>query len=493
MKKLIVSLIIISSFIISVSAQNEGDAFRYSQAFPGATARSLSMGGAFSSLGGDFSSLSQNPGGLGVYRGSEFVFTPRFFYKNSEASYLGNTYSDYSLRFGINNIGYIYTHDNNTDEGIATVSFGFGYNRLMDYTENTTIRTPYARGSLLDEFVDYANMAGHPDRLDDNYEWLAYNTYLLNLDTIPEINGTDTSYYLEFWSHMTDFKNYGQILEKTISRSGRIGEYTFSIGTNISNMFYLGATLGIDKLYFSEKTAHFENDVDDLTYAIDNFTFKENKETFGTGYNLKTGLIFRPLPALRFGLAVHTPTFYYMESNFSTSVNANYDSGMDPANSSDRSSVSVNTYSMTTPLRAIAGVALLVEKKALFSFDYEYVDYTTTRFRSSEDSYSTLNNIIQNTFQETHNFRGGVEFRIDPVAIRGGYATYMSPYKSSHPNKGADVSYITGGIGYRQGNFSLDFAYARALSSMKHFLFNNEAANIKYASNQFVSTIGFRF
>jgi hypothetical protein len=69
-------LFIIGIACIQASAQNQVDALRYSQIYPGGTARSTAMGGAFGALGGDFYSASLNPAGLGVYRSSEFTFTP---------------------------------------------------------------------------------------------------------------------------------------------------------------------------------------------------------------------------------------------------------------------------------------------------------------------------------------------------------------------------------------------------------------------------------
>ena len=64
--KTIAILIVGILFQVSVFAQNEMDALRYSQIIPGGTARFASMGGAFGALGGDFSSLGINPAGAGI-------------------------------------------------------------------------------------------------------------------------------------------------------------------------------------------------------------------------------------------------------------------------------------------------------------------------------------------------------------------------------------------------------------------------------------------
>src|SRR4030066_116695 len=76
-------------------AQKEIDALRYSQLTYGGTARFTSMAGAFGALGGAFSSLSINPAGIGIYRKSEFTFTPSFFMQGTTSDYKGNSLYDY--------------------------------------------------------------------------------------------------------------------------------------------------------------------------------------------------------------------------------------------------------------------------------------------------------------------------------------------------------------------------------------------------------------
>jgi hypothetical protein len=47
--------------------------------------------------------------------------------------------------------------------------------------------------------------------------------------------------------------------DQTLSTIGGIGEYTFSIGGNVSNKFYFGATLGIQNVYFKQKIFYSES------------------------------------------------------------------------------------------------------------------------------------------------------------------------------------------------------------------------------------------
>ncbi len=66
--------------ILSMNAQNETQALRYSQYFPFGTARYAAQGGAIGALGADLTSMVTNPAGLAFYRSSEFSVTPSFYW-----------------------------------------------------------------------------------------------------------------------------------------------------------------------------------------------------------------------------------------------------------------------------------------------------------------------------------------------------------------------------------------------------------------------------
>ena len=45
------------------------------------------------------------------------------------------------------------------------------------------------------------------------------------------------------------------------------------------------------------------------------------------------------------------------------------------------------SYALTTPFRALAGIAWQIKKFGLLSADYEFVDYGTARFSETGDNY----------------------------------------------------------------------------------------------------------
>src|SRR3954466_4771231 len=102
MKKITFILVGFSIYIPSlIFAQSDIDALRYSQSSLTGTARYVSMGGAFGALGADFSSLSYNPAGIGLYRKSEFTFTPSIYAEKTTSDFLGTSGSDSKFNFNI--------------------------------------------------------------------------------------------------------------------------------------------------------------------------------------------------------------------------------------------------------------------------------------------------------------------------------------------------------------------------------------------------------
>jgi len=256
MKKYI-SILILASFIpVVILAQNEDDAIRYSQNYYGGTARSISMAGAFGALGGDFSSLSMNPAGIGAYRSTEFTITPTYLFNGTSTDFINTTSEDDKDKFILNNISFITTHMTGDEDGLISVSFGIGYNRLNNYYSNTTIvgRQPAVippvsplkpdvgvrSSSMLDNFTNVANGEYSDLGWSDKYEGIADLAYLLPFD--DSIG--------EYWNDINEF-GYGQLQRRWVSEWGHLGEYAFSIGANYSNTLYFGATFGIHRLRFT--------------------------------------------------------------------------------------------------------------------------------------------------------------------------------------------------------------------------------------------------
>jgi hypothetical protein len=90
-----------------LSAQNRYDALRYSQNFYEGSAKSLAMGNAIVSIGGDLGAISINPASAGLYRYSEFMFTPSTISTLTETDYLDRNTDKRFFRAGVSSFGFV--------------------------------------------------------------------------------------------------------------------------------------------------------------------------------------------------------------------------------------------------------------------------------------------------------------------------------------------------------------------------------------------------
>lgn len=485
MRTNIIAIVILSVFSLPVLAQNESDALRFSQNYTGGTARSLSLSGAFGALGGDASSLSINPAGIGVYRASEFTLTTGVNYDKATSSYLNSKYDDFKYKMNISNLAYIYTYNTNKNTGWVSASFGIAYNRLADFNRNISIRGKNAQSSLLDEFV-YNSNNNWGSKF---YEDLAWNTDVLLVDENTGIYSSDYT-----------TEGYGQTQKKNIVTKGGIGEYDFSFGANFGHVVYFGATVGVQRLDYEELKSHSEYDENGTLEYLNSFSFNEHFNAYGTGVNFKVGAIVKPVDFLRLGVAVHTPTFFKLNSEFYTTMNTYFDKGT-PTEMNDRSDLIASDYNFNTPFKAIGSIAFVFDKYGLFSLDYEMVDYTKARFRSDSDDMGDINTGIDDTYKKTSNIKAGLEGRMGPFAARLGYGYYGNPYTSGQINDNYKYQSYSAGFGIRGKSFFIDFAYMINKSSEQHKLYvienngtlNSQLAKLDLDQSKIMATLGFRF
>lgn len=483
MKKIQYILAGLLLFGTTAIGQNLVDGLRYSDYRIQGTARSVAMGNAFGALGGDFTSASINPAGLGVYRSSEFVFTPSFGKTSVEANYLNQATSDSKYTIGLPNVGYISNWGNDQSAGGSVVgfSFGVGYNRLNNFDMKRMVEASNANSSLLDEFTANANNKVWSDY----YEDLAWETYLLHEDDLGYFN-------------VIENEGYGQNQRKSYSQKGHIDEFLLSMAANFNHRFYLGATVGIHNVEFKEHTSLLES----MDNGIDfnDYTFNTFLRTTGTGFNVKLGAIYKPIDALRLGLAFHTPTFYRMHDSFDNSMYSSVNFG--DGEYSALSPLGDYDYDLTTPMKAIFSAAYVIGKSAIISVDYEYVDFSTIKLDDGGDGYNFYdeNQEIKAAYKSVGNLHVGAEYRLSKeFSLRGGYEYYPSPIRSNYQSTTMDTSdanssTVSGGLGFRQGGFFLDVAYKHGLDKNYAEIYSgSDLGRFKITNDQVIMTVGFRF
>ncbi len=484
MKKIII-LIKVSLIAGVLFAQNEVDALRYSYLIPGGTARYNGMAGSFGALGADASTLMFNPAGMGVYRTSDFTFSPAFVITSTDADYLGNVTDDYDFNFNINNFSYIAAIKTNRDEGLKSLNLGFSYNRLNNLHENILIHGTNNINSMTDWFASKANGYKY-DQLDGFYTNLAWEGYLID----PEASDTTGTQYVSAYHGQ-----YGQTQKQYISKSGYQGEYNFALAANIENKIFLGASLGLQSVRYKEVKLLEEVDDKDLINDFKSFSFKEALDTKGSGLNFKFGILFAPIDWVRVGASVHTPTFYSLRDNYFTSIKSSFNTASKSKNIN--SEYGTFNYELTSPFRANASLGFVIAKQALLNIDYEYVDYSMARLRSNDYAFFSENNNVRDEYKAGNNIRLGVEYKYGLVYFRGGGAYYDSPYKSSLINKNAYTLVYSGGIGVRNDFMYFDISYSYINNNNYYFMYegyvDSPATELMKKQSRIVTTLGFKF
>lgn len=490
MRKLLLVLItgLISS---SVFAQNQVDALRYSQLNPVGTARFSAMGGAFGALGGDMSTLSLNPAGIGVFTRSTGSVTLGILSASTDGAYLGSTSSDNKLNLNISNAGFVarFKRKRGADKQWAWKSFNLGvtYNRMANFQRRTTLVGVNTESSALDGWVNQLNSEG-----------INYND--IPFDIVP--GGVSAPGYMGWQTFLIDTNNgsvdsysrtvlphYGQTEQVREVTRGSMGEVALSFGGNFGNVLYIGATVGIPRLNYELERSYTESDTQDTIADFNSFTRTDYLRTSGTGFNIKFGMIYRPVKWLRLGAAIHSPSYFEVDENYSSVLLSN----LDGAQYSQSTLEGAFDYNLQTPFRAIGSLAFVIGKIGLISADYEYVNYALARFRSRNYSFDAENTAVQNSLNWAGNLRVGTEWRIKSFSIRGGFGINADPYTSALNFDNTNYSF---GVGLRLKRFFVDMSYAlnrRVGEYQVYDLDATQTASTITLDHNILTTVGFRF
>ena len=103
MNKLYISLLMCGASLMA-SAQATFDVLKLSETELNGTSRYMSMAGAYGAVGGDISAISQNPGGIGIYRSSDIAATMNLNFLSTKSA-SGDKLTD--TKFNFNHVGYV--------------------------------------------------------------------------------------------------------------------------------------------------------------------------------------------------------------------------------------------------------------------------------------------------------------------------------------------------------------------------------------------------
>lgn len=496
MKRILLSSVIAMS-AMTLFAQGAMDAYQFNQPDMKGTARFMSMGGAFGALGGDMTTISQNPGGIGVYRNSEIGFTVNFDIQNSTTESQILKTNDNQFKFLLNNVGYIGSIRLNNSV-MPFFNWGFTYNKAASFNRRYSggMNMKNSMSNYMAGIANSNNLTVGDVSTTDHYDpynpndggfispWIAilgYDSYLIN----PQGRNGKTNWSGLWGDKTTGVGNFGVV------ESGGIDEYNISFGGNILDFLYWGMDFGITSLRFDQQVlwnekledAQIANNDGTIVTTDANWTMTNNYFVRGNGFNYKLGFIVKPIQELRLGFAFHTPTWYAMEEEYKAFTIYDYpNTDIRPGGAETNNGYyGYNDYKFSTPWRLIASAAGVIGSKFIISADYEWTSYQGMNF-SAYKEWGVFNNAfyyenkdIDDYYQSTNTFRIGAEYRVLPqVSLRAGYANVSSPIKQevrdneytiytagTNPSYSMDnsINYVTCGLGFKYKKFYCDLAY----------------------------------
>ncbi|GHT73853.1 hemin receptor [Bacteroidia bacterium] len=491
-------LFIIALFVCACTfAQGEIDALRMSRNDLSGSARGQAMAGAFGALGGDITGVAVNPAGIGVYRSSEVLATLGFTSNNIQTNLNGTSNKQDKFKFAFDNISYIGSLPTGNDN-MPVINIGFTYNNLKNFDRNYIAGGKGIASSLTDYISDITRnyVEGGNRPINGDVPWLsqmAWKTCLLD-------------------NHDKSVLHEGELVDPhlEVRERGHIDSYDFSIGSNLGNSFYWGATLSMTDIYYTMDSWYDETFQDGGGFMLDNYL-----QTEGYGLQLGLGLIWRPTDVLRMGVSFHSPTWYSMTDYYQGTMDADVpdDKGKRPDPYSVPEETGNFNYRFQSPYSLNYSIAGVFGGKAIVSLDYEIKDYTSMGFHD-ESGYAMneQNDYIKEDFKVTSTVRAGFEYRFtSQFSARLGYAYMQNPYEKSFKNNEKEVMvvgtiphytlegdkhYFTAGIGYRfTPNFYMDLAFVYKTQEDDLYFYPLIAEKVSFKNNLYkgLLTAGYRF
>ena len=427
------------------NAQNITDVVRWSQSHPFSTGRSAGVSGAFGAMGGDLSSVSINPAGIGDYRKSEFVLTPQIINTSADAyfdSFPSFVQNAKNAGLNIGSLGFVLS--SNPGTSLTSSNFAISVNNTKTFRRqyNLSGNTP---GSITTYFAGQAD-GKDVDYLDEFIEYPAYNTgAIFDFD--------------EDLIYNTDFDDLYAPVQKSqdVRQSGGAYDISLTWAGEIDHKLNFGIGLSMPIGNFEEVKTYQESDPNNNNPIFESLSYSEFLNTSSLGFNAKLGFIYKEGP-LRIGGAFHSPTYFYLQDDYSTEMTYSY---------MDQSTIQSNTYSseygtfdyrIRTPWKAIASIGTTFKSNKLVGFidlDVEYIDYSSAKYKGLNDptnGNSAINFDINTKLNNVLNYRLGGEFGYGHFRGRLGAGLEHSPYN-------ADGYYKTNfsfGLGYRGDRFYAD-------------------------------------
>lgn len=532
MKK--ISTIIALAVLVAtgVSAQTAYDATTIAGKDLNGTARFVGMGGAMGALGGDISTIGTNPAGIGIFRSNDAMVSFGYSSMGVESKFGGNKFENNKNRWNLDNAGFVISTKIGNQTSLRYVNFGFNYHKAKSFNRVMTMEGSlgYSQTELMAAQANdmYNNF---PDNVDlyqltqDNRN--PYDDYrvgwLGSLGWDAELILTDDDPNFPYFSANSDV--YGMYRSE---ERGGIDQYDFNVAFNVNDRVYFGVTIGAYDVNYRKTYYYGENFNADEYYDI-----WSQSSINGAGWDAKFGLIIRPIEdsPLRFGVAIHTPTFYKLTYTTEAEIGAQL-WRVNEAGEEFKDYYTYSTYAelgnktmkrefeLRTPWLFNLSVGHTIGTNLALGAEYEYQNYSSMGYYYPEgdEMYYESDQVKQQT-KGVSTFRVGAEYKVIPqFALRAGYNYSTAVLKNDAVKALAanslhvdsdfantkSLSNYTLGLGYRGSMFYADLAYKYTAQKADFYPFAlpgganggydaPAATKVTNSRSQVIVTLGLRF
>lgn len=501
-------LLLMFFVVLGVNAQSTYEVAKLFSEDLSGTARFVGMGGSMGALGGDLSVMGTNPAGIALYRGNDVAISGSLNTVDSKVNYIGTTNKNDNTFASFDNIGIVLANSF-FDSGLKYLNIGVNYRRRNNFSK---------------EF----EMSG-AGGFNHNDEWVQLSQMyqmqqLFDLSTFDPLNISYKNYtnMQDYWlpllgcdGGLLDDNGAPLYLPDAVcyysEEKGGVNEFDCNLSVNIDDRVYLGVTMGFYDVNYSRYSYYGEDDADGPIYTLHNWY-----ETVGSGFDIKLGAIIRPFEfsPFKFGVAVHSPTWYSLTDRSSALIEGPYDDlYMDTRDVDAYGDDYYVDYHLRTPWRFSASASYTFGSFLAVNAEYEYADYSDVGMSyAGGGDMIPMEEEFESNMYGVNTYRVGAELRLtDEFSLRCGYNYMSAPFKkdaakytisatdtNTEYQNTFEKNTVTLGMGYNNKHFYIDAAYKLSIHDSDFYpYYDNEivnpAASVQNRQNQFVVTIGGRF
>ncbi|MFN1834367.1 hypothetical protein AB2B38_003805 [Balneola sp. MJW-20] len=376
-----------------------------------------------------YSSFLQNPAVMGMAKESDFTFSLINNNINEQSTFLGNSTSESNNSFRLGEFGFVYKAP--TYQGSFIIGAGYTTTDIYNRIDNSSAFNQ--RSSITDYFAEPGS----------GFETLAFETFAA--DYVTQTSTSLTSIFrLD-----TGYRGLDQDFIRR--QSGRIGNYSAFISSEIAKSLYAGVSLGYSYGNHRFQNSFLEVDLQNNYNRelipssragqftdVESLEFTEDLESLHYGFDLRAGVAL-DMNFLKIGSSIYLPFLMRIEEDYYTSLQNNLDDGSEPFFFEE--DYGIFKYRLRRPTEYQFGLSLGPAAGVEISASARYRDFTELEVDFVSDSdgdgleritlardQQRVNEQIRDLYQSTMDYRLGLKYSMnDNTELYGGYAYSPSP------------------------------------------------------------------